>query len=136
MEKIIEQLKDDKNYYGELGKKYLSNSDIYDLINNPNDFQKPKEQSVAFEYGQAFHEMLLSVSTATLGTSNCTSGLFNTSATNSLSLALLTSFISCSASLSRSIISRFFSAKASLYMFVLLELHEINCGFVPNINIS
>ena len=59
MEKIIEQLKDDKNYYGELGKKYLSNSDIYDLINNPNDFQKPKEQSVAFEYGQAFHEMLM-----------------------------------------------------------------------------
>jgi len=59
MEKIIEQLKDDKNYYGKLGKKYLSNSDIYDLINNPNDFQKPKEQSVAFEYGHAFHEMIM-----------------------------------------------------------------------------
>ena len=31
--KVIEQLKEDKNYYGELGGKYLSNSDIIDLLN-------------------------------------------------------------------------------------------------------
>jgi len=59
MEKTIEKLKDDKHYYGTFGKKFLSNSDIYDLINNPQDFRADKEPSVAFEYGKAFHEMIM-----------------------------------------------------------------------------
>ncbi len=37
---IIEQLRDDKNYYGELGRNYLSNSHTYSLLNNPSDSRK------------------------------------------------------------------------------------------------
>ena len=32
---IVNQLKDDAKYYGEFGRKYLSNSDISALLNNP-----------------------------------------------------------------------------------------------------
>ncbi len=59
MEKTIEKLKDDKHYYGAFGKKFLSNSDIYDLLHNPQEFRADKEPSVAFEYGKAFHEMIM-----------------------------------------------------------------------------
>jgi hypothetical protein len=59
MEKIIEQLKDDEQYYGEFGKKYLSNSDIGALIDNPLSFHAPKSQSLPFLYGTAFHEMVM-----------------------------------------------------------------------------
>ena len=41
--KVIEQLKEDKNYYGELGGKYLSNSDIIDLLNYK--FREKKKDS-------------------------------------------------------------------------------------------
>ena len=34
-EKVIEKLRDDKHYYGDFGKQYLSNSDIGSLLNNP-----------------------------------------------------------------------------------------------------
>ena len=33
--KLIEQLQDDDNYYGRLGQSYLSNSDILELMKNP-----------------------------------------------------------------------------------------------------
>ena len=59
MEKVIKKLKDDKHYYGKFGKKYLSNSDIDALINNPFSFQKDKVQSLPFLYGTAFHEMVM-----------------------------------------------------------------------------
>ena len=59
MEKVIQKLKDDKHYYGEFGKKYLSNSDIDALINNPLSFQADKPQSLPFLYGTAFHEMAM-----------------------------------------------------------------------------
>ena len=45
MEKVIKKLQDDKHYYGEFGLKYLSNSDIDALINNPYSFHQPKSQS-------------------------------------------------------------------------------------------
>ena len=32
--KVIDKLKDDKNYYGDYGKQYLSNSNIRSLINS------------------------------------------------------------------------------------------------------
>ena len=32
---IIEQLRDDSNYYGKVGRQYLSNSDIGTLLTNP-----------------------------------------------------------------------------------------------------
>lgn len=59
MEKTIEKLKDDKHYYGAFGKKFLSNSDIFNLIHNPQDFQKEQEPNINFVYGSAFHEMLM-----------------------------------------------------------------------------
>ena len=37
--KVIDKLKDDKNYYGDYGKQYLSNSNIRSLINSPNEFK-------------------------------------------------------------------------------------------------
>ena len=57
MEKTIEKLKSDKHYYGKFGKKFLSNSDIYDLLHNPKEFQQPKEANINFEFGKAFHEV-------------------------------------------------------------------------------
>lgn len=59
MEKVIQKLKDDKHYYGAYGKKFLSNSDIFTLIHNPQEFQKPQEPNVNFVYGSAFHEMMM-----------------------------------------------------------------------------
>ena len=32
---VIEKLRDDEHYYGDFGKKYLSNSDISALLTNP-----------------------------------------------------------------------------------------------------
>ena len=32
---VIEKLRDDEAYYGDFGKKYLSNSDIGTLLTNP-----------------------------------------------------------------------------------------------------
>jgi hypothetical protein len=32
---VLEKLKEDKNYYGSYGKKFLSNSDISTLLTNP-----------------------------------------------------------------------------------------------------
>lgn len=56
---IIELLKDDKNYYGELGHKYLSNSDIGTLIHNPKMFGKKTEPSLAMLQGSYFHTACL-----------------------------------------------------------------------------
>jgi hypothetical protein len=41
MSDIIEQLRDDANYYGKVGKQYLSNSDIKVLLDNPAMFGVP-----------------------------------------------------------------------------------------------
>lgn len=55
---IIEQLRDDNNYYGELGRNYLSNSDIYSLLNNPRDFRKT-EKTLPLIMGRYFHTAML-----------------------------------------------------------------------------
>jgi len=55
---IIEQLKDDSNYYGSLGKQYLSNSDIYSLLKNPRNFRK-SEKSLPLIEGGYFHTAML-----------------------------------------------------------------------------
>ena len=44
---IIERLRDDEQYYGDFGKKYLSNSDISALLYNPLEFNKPLKPSLA-----------------------------------------------------------------------------------------
>jgi len=58
-QEIIENLRDDENYYGEFGRQYLSNSDIRALLNNPLDFKKPSEPSAAFVVGGYFHTCIL-----------------------------------------------------------------------------
>ena len=42
-QKLIKQLQDDDNYYGELGQNYLSNSDILELMKNPQKFKIQRE---------------------------------------------------------------------------------------------
>lgn len=56
---VITQLRDDKEYYNGIGKKYLSNSDIGVLLNNPQDFGKQREDSKAFMDGRYFHQLIL-----------------------------------------------------------------------------
>lgn len=55
----IEKLRDDENYYGEFGRTYLSNSDIYALLNNPLDFKKQKPKTAALVVGGYFHTCIL-----------------------------------------------------------------------------
>lgn len=59
LKEIVNKLKSDEHYYGEFGKQYLSNSDIYALLNNPLDFKKPSESSAAFLIGGYFHTCIL-----------------------------------------------------------------------------
>ena len=59
MDKIIEKLRDDKHYYGEFGKKYLSNSDISTLLKNPLLLGQPSKPSAAFLVGGYFHTAIL-----------------------------------------------------------------------------
>lgn len=56
---VLELLKNDQEYYGGIGKNYLSNSDIGTLLNNPKDFGKPREDNKAFMEGRYFHQLIL-----------------------------------------------------------------------------
>jgi hypothetical protein len=56
---IIEKLKDDEHYYGEFGKKYLSNSDIAVLLTNPIALKDPFEKTVPLVVGSYFHTAIL-----------------------------------------------------------------------------
>ena len=58
-ENVIEKLRDDVNYYGDFGKKYLSNSDISALLTNPLALGKPSEMRPAFLVGGYFHTAIL-----------------------------------------------------------------------------
>lgn len=55
---IIEQLRDDSNYYGVLGKQFLSNSDIGTLLSNPKHFGKSRPDNKSFAEGRYFHQLL------------------------------------------------------------------------------
>ena len=50
-DKIIDKLRNDEDYYGDFGKKYLSNSDISTLLSNPLALGKKLKQSPAFLIG-------------------------------------------------------------------------------------
>lgn len=52
-------LNDPKQYYGEAGKAYLSNSDIDALLNNPKEFKKSKETTKDMLAGSLFHAMMI-----------------------------------------------------------------------------
>tara|TARA_B000000475_G_scaffold261790_1_gene246747 strand:- start:321 stop:1052 length:732 start_codon:yes stop_codon:yes gene_type:complete len=56
---IITKLKDDTHYYGDFGKKYLSNSDISTLLSNPLALGQPSKPSAAFLVGGYFHTAIL-----------------------------------------------------------------------------
>lgn len=56
---IIEKLRDDEQYYGDFGKKFLSNSDISALLYNPLEFKKPLKPSPALVIGGYFHTCIL-----------------------------------------------------------------------------
>ena len=56
---VLELLKNDQEYYGGIGKNYLSNSDIGTLLNNPKEFGKPREDNQAFMDGRYFHQLIL-----------------------------------------------------------------------------
>tara|TARA_R100000781_G_scaffold114964_1_gene88149 strand:- start:270 stop:1010 length:741 start_codon:yes stop_codon:yes gene_type:complete len=59
MKKILEKLRDDKEYYGGVGRDYLSNSDVGTLLNNPSMFGVPREDNVNFAKGRLFHQLIL-----------------------------------------------------------------------------
>ena len=59
MEQALQKLKNDKDYYGKYGRKYLSNSDISSLLNNPQDFQKERPDNKNFLFGRYFHQLIL-----------------------------------------------------------------------------
>jgi hypothetical protein len=58
-ENVIEKLRNDEHYYGDFGKKYLSNSDIKALLTNPLALGKPSEPRPAFLVGGYFHTAIL-----------------------------------------------------------------------------
>jgi len=57
--KEIEKLREDKYYYGEFGRNFLSNSDIGSLLNNPKDFRGVNKPTIAMLLGRYFHTDLL-----------------------------------------------------------------------------
>ena len=58
-EDVIEKLRNDEHYYGDFGKKYLSNSDIRSLLTNPLALGKASEMRPAFLVGGYFHTAIL-----------------------------------------------------------------------------
>ena len=56
---ILQKLKEDEHYYGTFGKKYLSNSDISTLLNNPLQLGKPSTPNPNFLMGGYFHTAIL-----------------------------------------------------------------------------
>ena len=56
---LIDKLRSDKNYYGKFGKKFLSNSDISTLLNNPRMFKKYTKPSTEMLKGSYFHTAML-----------------------------------------------------------------------------
>ena len=56
---ILNKLKDDENYYGSFGKKFLSNSDIGTLLSNPLALGSEVKSSPAILIGKYFHTALL-----------------------------------------------------------------------------
>lgn len=59
MKEILERLKDDEMYYGEYGRQFLSNSDIYQLLNNPRKFRQKTQETKPMIEGRYFHTFML-----------------------------------------------------------------------------
>lgn len=59
MSNIIEQLRDDDEYYSGIGRQYLSNSDIGTLLKNPKEYGHSRADSSVFAMGRYFHQLFL-----------------------------------------------------------------------------
>lgn len=59
IKKAIELLRDDEHYYGEFGKKFLSNSNIKTLLDDPLSFGKDTEDHINLVKGSYFHHLTL-----------------------------------------------------------------------------
>jgi hypothetical protein len=59
MQEVVIKLQDDVHYYGDLGRQYLSNSDIYSLLNNPKDFKVQTDRTKAMIEGSYMHALIL-----------------------------------------------------------------------------
>ena len=58
-QEALKALEDDSNYYGDFGKKYLSNSDISTLLTNPLALGQKQANRPAFLVGGYFHTAIL-----------------------------------------------------------------------------
>ena len=56
---ILKKLKQDEHYYGEYGKRFLSNSDISILLKNPRLLKEDKPKTSAMVIGGYFHTAIL-----------------------------------------------------------------------------
>lgn len=59
MKETIEKLRDDSNYYGEYGSKYISNSDIGTLLKDPKQFKVRTEPTLPMLQGSYLHTAIL-----------------------------------------------------------------------------
>lgn len=57
--KIIERLRSDEEYYGDLGRQYISNSDIQTLIEDPEQYGNKLEDNENFAKGRYMHQLIL-----------------------------------------------------------------------------
>jgi len=57
--KDLISLKEDKHYYGDVGKQYMSNSDIYRLLREPKKFLDPTETTLPLLQGGYLHTSIL-----------------------------------------------------------------------------
>ena len=60
----IERLRNDKDYYGDFGKQYMSNSDIGTLLTNPKEYGVSLPDNANFAKGRYFHQLILEPSKA------------------------------------------------------------------------
>jgi hypothetical protein len=56
---IINKLKEDKHYYGEFGRQYISNSDIKTLLIEPAQFRVQVKDNENLAKGRLFHQLIL-----------------------------------------------------------------------------
>ena len=59
LNKAIERLRNDEDYYGDFGKQFLSNSNIQTLLSNPANLHAPSPRTSAFLVGGYFHTAIL-----------------------------------------------------------------------------
>jgi hypothetical protein len=56
---VIKQLRDDSNYFGEVGRRFLSTSDIKNLVSDPSSYGKLGEDNVNLLKGTYLHRRIL-----------------------------------------------------------------------------